>query len=116
LIDFINSYGIDLQIMRLLGYNSVEVKIDLNVREVADGYQYIFLYDGASTYANLLSEQRFEHSPNVKNTTWGVHSFDFTGIPLTTDLQQLVIRYGASGLFSDDWINKDLKVQFIFTK
>ncbi|MBU1093975.1 MAG: hypothetical protein KKH01_05895 [Firmicutes bacterium] len=116
LIDFINSYGIDLQIMRLLGYNNVEVKIDLNVREVADGYQYIFLYDGTSTYANLLREQRFEHSPNVKNTTWGVHSFDFTGIPLTTDLQQLVIRYGASGLFSDDWINKDLKVQFIFTK
>ncbi|MCR3905714.1 MAG: MACPF domain-containing protein [Tenericutes bacterium] len=116
LIDFANTYGIDLQVMRLLGYNSVDVIIKLNVREVHDGYQYIFLYDGDSNSANLLGSRMFEHGGSKKNTNWQIHSFAFSGIPLTVNLQQMVIRYGASGSFSDDWINKDLKVQFVFRK
>lgn len=127
------SFSSDYKISDLInsGYKKLKISVSLDVRERDDGYQYIFLYSDtkcASTNINsimdvydkyifgkneadpsLIYMHKFTHGGDSKNTTWGTVYFTVT---IDTDRLEddLYIRYGASGKYSDDWSNKNLEV------
>lgn len=116
-IDIASEYGISLSILKLLGYNKISrIKITLDVKEEDDGYQYLFLYNGASDSSELLKEIKFEHGSGYKNKNYLTHTFYVYNINLSKLDDILVVRYGASGNWEDTWKNKNLKIEFTFSK
>lgn len=114
------------------GYTKLHVTFTFDVREIDDGYQYVFLYSDTKCKGNsfidkiidevydpadpsLLYEHRLEHGGTKKNTSWGSHTFNAT-ISLSRLTDNLYIRYGASGKFDDDWENKNIVVTFQVAK
>ena len=103
---------------KALGYNDVKITIIIDMREVRDGYQYIFIYRNdysTSTENYLFYQENIEHGPGELDTEWA----DYTFTTITIDLDDFVdgkfiVRYGASGNWSDDWKNRNLRVYFDF--
>lgn len=111
-----------------LGYCWLEVIVTLTAREVHDGYQYLFLYNtsecqssgesllenfipkfGDSIKQGMLFKEQFEIGPGYKKTSWEERSFRFY-IHVGNMVDNLYLRYGANGILSDTWVNKDIKV------
>ena len=111
-----------------LGYYWLEVIVTLTAREVHDGYQYLFLYNtsvcqssaesllenfipkaGDSIKQGMLFKEQFEIGPGYKKTSWEERSFRFY-VPVGNMVDNLYLRYGANGILSDTWVNKDIKV------
>ena len=118
------------------GYTKIKVDISLEVKEVNDGYQYIFFYSDTNCAApenddsladklfgdhldeilgsndgsdpSLIWTKQFEHGAK-KDTAWSVHTFT-TYIELGSLNDNLYVRYGASGNDDDDWINRNVTV------
>jgi len=121
-----NDYNVvDLQ---RAGYKSFTVEVTFNACEEDDGYQYVFLYKntqcptenlsdwvGENIFgdkendANLLYTYQFEHYSGSVNTNWKTYKFTVT-INLSSLVDNLYIRYGASGKKEDTWKNKDVIV------
>ena len=125
------SQDYDLAELRRAGYTALNVTISLYLREVDDGYQYVFLYsdkncahtesaleklveglivgEGTDEDPSLLCTKKYEHTPGECDTNWAVLSFE---VPISLDrlTDNLYIRYGASGKNDDHWRNKDVVV------
>jgi hypothetical protein len=117
----IDGKKINLNTMRQEGYKTISFYIRLNVREVDDGYQYIFLFNSPiKDNKYLITTVRFEHTPGKYDGNWWVHyesQLKFENISIDKFMNnEFVLRYGASGSGFDDWKNKDLKVQLLFNK
>ena len=114
------------------GYTKLSVTFTFDVRELDDGYQYVFFYADKNCKGNsffdkvvdefydpadpsLLYEYRLEHGGSKKNTSWGSHTFTTT-LKLSRLIDDLYIRYGASGKYNDDWENKNIVVTFQLVK
>lgn len=92
-------------------YMYVNITLQIDIKEISDGYQYFFLYNGVENTSTLLAEQQFEHYPGDENTTYKTYTITFDSIPLNRfNSNDIVIRYGASGVDNDDWVNKNLRV------
>ena len=116
-----NTFDVNLNTMIQEGFKTISFFIRLNVREIDDGYQYLFLFNSPDQSNNFyIAERRFEHSPGRKDTTWWVHYEDelyFVNIPIERFTNnQFVIRYGASGTNADTWENNNLQIQLLFRK
>ena len=86
--------------LKQIGVKYLVLQIELTAWEVNDGYQYIFIYDGESKKANLLSEQKFE----ISSSSEKVLNFTFViDIEKIKNVDVLYVRYGASGNGSDTW-------------
>ncbi len=105
-----SDFAIDLAAAKEQGYTSLTFYIRLNVKEVDDGYQYIYLY--SSPVANnaydcgvmTTGSNRFEHKPGSKDANWGIHEFTFKNVDINRFTEaSFVIRYNASGDGDDDW-------------
>ena len=111
-----------------LGYNWLDVRVTLTAREVHDGYQYLFLYNttvcqssgesllenfipsvGDSIKQGMLFKEQFEIGPGYKKTSWEERSFHFY-VYVGNMVDNLYLRYGANGILSDTWVNKDIRV------
>lgn len=97
------------------GYRTMAVEITMDVKEIHDGYQYIYIYDDTST-TSYLSGGRFEHGPGKKDTQYKTYTFYFEIDINNVRDNDFVIRYGASGAFKDDWVTKNVKVQVGWSK
>ncbi len=92
-------------------YSYVDIVIQIDIREVSDGYQYLLLYNGVEDNSKLLAEKQIEHYSGEENTNYKTYDITFESIPLTLfSSNDIVIRYSASGVNNDDWKNKNLKV------
>lgn len=97
------------------GYRTMAVEITMDIKEVHDGYQYIFIYDDTSTTSYLRGAQ-IEHGPGKKDTEYRTYTFYFEVDINNVRDNDFVIRYGAGGSFSDDWKNKNVKIQVGWSK
>jgi len=100
------------------GYDAVRIHITIDMREINDGYQYIFVYQNdndSSTGNELFDSVAIEHGAGYLKTTWDDYTFVSTSINLN-DIEddELVIRYGASGNYSDDWQNRNVWITYQF--
>lgn len=114
------------------GYTKIHVTFSFDVKEIDDGYQYVFLYSDANCRGNglldkigdalggflgssdsddpsLLYVYKFEHGAGKKDTSWKTHTFTTT-LSTGSLKDDLYIRYGASGKNDDDWQNKNVTV------
>lgn len=93
----------------------IKIILDIKIKEVNDGYQYVFLYDGISSNANQLCPGvQIEHSPGEANANYKDFSMEFN-IDINDIIDnKIIIRYGASGKNDDDWINTELYLRFAF--
>lgn len=99
---------LDLQYDNLINMGITELVIYLyvNMWEVNDGYQEIFLYGDATKNHLLWSDTEIEHGPGKKLTTPGVYK-----ATVRIDLAKLksigsdviYIRFGAHGSGEDNW-------------
>ncbi len=92
------------------GYNSLHITVRFRGKEIDDGYQEIYLYDGASSNSKKLNTTVFELTPGKKQT-----SFSSEEECLTCKLDEIksdmvCIRWGAHGKGNDDWICRSVKV------
>jgi hypothetical protein len=100
-------------------YTSVSIFLEMDVKELDDGYQYIALYSSATTSDNYKvgGPIKFEHGSGSKKTTAAAYTFDFQNVPLTDFTgDTFVIRYNASGDNDDDWQTDNLKIRLVFNK
>lgn len=114
--------------LNFAGYTKLKVTFTFDVREVNDGYQYVFFYYNSKCKGNDLIDKvvdatgvydrddpswlytyKFEHGAGKKNTSWSTHTFS-TVIDMGMLKDELYVRYGASGSGEDDWQNKNVWV------
>jgi hypothetical protein len=123
--DVINfsDFGIDLAYAKKQGYTSLTFYIRLNVAEVNDGYQHIYLY--SSPVANTAYDcgtpttgtNEFEHKHGDKDTSWGIHEFTFSNVDINRFTEGMfVLRYDASGDSGDDWKRGTGQIQISVNK
>ena len=119
----------DLYKLEEAGYKYLHIKISFVARENDDGYQYIFLYNSSDCQGavessiigdmvpglkddvsdGLLWSTRFELGSGKLDTSWVQKEFSFY-ILTRNVIQNLWIRYGASGNYGDNWSNKEVVI------
>lgn len=91
--------GYSIDELKELQYNKIKITIVLSMKEIDEGYQYVFLYDGPNKNSNLLAES---DKICVSNTEYNSIEVVFElNLSEITDI--VYIRFGASGNFDDDW-------------
>ncbi len=126
------SQDLDFIDLERAGYSSVKVRISMNIKEVDDGNQYIFIYKDTSCTSNdvssltdfydryvfgespsedpsLLYMYHYEHGAGEKDTSWETITFEVV-LNINYLKKDLYLRYGASGKKNDDWCNNSVKV------
>ncbi len=125
-------YDFNLVDLERAGYTRLRFTISYDVKEVNDGYQYIFLYKDRNCikqenfnlldyYSDfifgeqnkedptLLDVHEYEHGPGNLDTSWETVTFTKV-IEIDNLIDNLYLRYGASGSNDDDWQNKNIIV------
>lgn len=114
---YVSSSGYTFNNLQSRGITRVHVIIELDAKEVDDGYQYIFLYDGTSESSTLLGSYQFEHGVGYKRTNYNLSNAPYTfvfSMQLSDLSSSYAIRYGASGNGADTWKNKNVYVSYMF--
>lgn len=110
-------YGI--RALSQLGFKTVTIEYTAEMKEIDDGYQYIFVYKSTENNDNhLFQTKKFELNGTSKQKDYTTMTFKFDKIYLSEllDTRMLVFRYGASGAFNDDWMNKNVNIKLTFEK
>lgn len=94
------------------GFTNLYIYIEMDIKELDDGYQEIYICNGSKT----LWEQELEHGGTKKDGNYAHYKFN-VGLKLS-DLNSgtLSLRYGAHGRGSDNWCCKNLTVKVEVTK
>ena len=118
-------FGFNINQLKQNGYKTVSFYLQLNVREIKNGCQRLYLYSSKkSAVEYLLSEIFVEHTPGKEDTSWWVHyesQLKFENIALDKFVNnEFIIGYNADKYKGDgyglDWENKDLKIQLVIKK
>lgn len=113
-LDSFTKYGYSL--LKAKGYNYIDVNITMSMREINDGYQYVGLYSSTIKSDDYKIMPDIEYDYGYGDTFKSVN-FSFKSVPIESfNNHLLVIRYGASGWWADDWENKNVKVNLIYRK
>lgn len=90
--------------LKAIGINYLAITFKINMWEVDDGYQDIYIYNEHDTA--ILWQTTIEHGGNKKYTTPGVHCFQiYIPIDSIKEYNFLKIRYSAHGKNADTWKN-----------
>ena len=117
-VDFYK-YGVSVSNLKNnSSYKSVIVIFQMEIKEVNDGYQELFLYESDTSTTKICDPiTNFEHVPGKKGSDYKRYEF-YAEIPLnlvSIYLNGFCIRFGAHGNGSDDWKFKDLQVQLLLS-
>lgn len=128
----LDTFGLNLDemypynVLKEVGYKTITVRIKMDMCEVNNGYQYICIYNNLCT--NMTDEEKDSHkvAPDIKHsyggsdteTSYSTVYFVFENIPIEkfSDGHRMVLRYGASGKYEDDWKNKNLCIELEYNK
>lgn len=107
---YFSEFGIDIEEAKKQGYTSVTFYIRMNVKEIDDGYQWLYLFSSPVTDWKYScgtmnnGSNMFEHNEGSKDTSWGMHEFTFAAKDINLFTENcFILRYDASGKNSDDW-------------
>jgi len=108
-------FGVYVNTLKRYGAKYLKIVMNIDVREIDDGYRHIFLYNGDSENSNEIAvAQKFEYGVGKVMTAWKTFTFEFC-INLDNVIgETFYIRYGASGKNNDDWENKNVNLKFGF--
>lgn len=110
--------GINFDSLKASGYKYVYIDLYFQVREQEDGYQYFFIFKNSiKSNDYLIHTEPFEYYPGVRHRSFEERSFSLPALSISDfSGSSFVIRYGASGVGNDDWINYGLYVRVSVTK
>ena len=137
-MDIVYLNDLNMTDLKRAGYTKLQIIVSYDACEVDDGYQYVFLYqdkncappknEGSSLAdiiwgdsldeilgnrdpgdPTLLYSYKGEHGSGKKDTSWGTHTFT-TFASVDDIIDNLYIRYGASGKNDDTWKCKNVIV------
>lgn len=87
-------------------YQTIGVNLKLSIKEINDGYQHIYIYNGSTSSSDLICHGRLDHGVGYTNTSWKEYNLYFE-IPINmVNNYTFYIRYNATGYSSDTWVNK----------
>lgn len=95
--------------MYSIGYRTLVVEIELEMKEVDKGYQHIFIYDDSSD-TTWLTGCKYSLGGSTKVTAYTKVTFYCELNLANINNNDFVIRYDASGKNDDDWKNQNVKV------
>ena len=110
---FYGMFGTTLQELKNLGYTKVELKVEIDIREVDDGYQEFFI-SKSSTVADsycVYYQKNIEHGSGKKLTTRSTHTYNTT-LNLDVFNENMYVLYSAHGSGSNDWYRDKIKLTF----
>lgn len=117
-IDFSEKINIDF--LKLYGFNRVYIDIVHKVDEIDDGWQYVSVFNfknADSKYYNMNVENDGYSIPNESKDwvlqSYPIGTFEFDKLE---NIPIFYIRYRGSGRGSDDWINKEVNINIIFER
>ena len=97
------------------GYKTIVVELSFEAYEINDGYQYVFIYEDDTT-SNYITGAKLDIPDKYNSNDPDNYILYFEAqISSLTNRNSFVVRYGASGAFSDTWVNKNLSVQVGFS-
>ena len=96
------------------GFKKITLTFTLDICEIDDGYQYIYFYNGNTSASKLLySIEIIEHGGSGTETEYSTYSFTFDVNIVDLSNNAIYVFYDASGLSTDDWSNKNIKVSMV---
>lgn len=96
------------------GATKLEVHYSVEIAEIDDGYQYLFLSNdsrGKTFSSALLFTKCIQHGVLHKDCNSYAHEGVVT-LPLCNVADQVYVLYGASGILNDDWIRNGVEITF----
>ena len=99
----------DLDTLYTVGYRTLVVEIEIEMKEIDKGYQYLFIYDDA-TSTTWQTGCKYSLGGGTKVTTFTPITFYFELNLANITNNNFVIRYGASGDSEDNWVNRNVSV------
>lgn len=115
-LDFVSSYGFDL--FKNNGYNKVRLEIIMEIKELHDGYQRVFLYkDLANDVNNKIACKEIDLNDNKVYDEYCQWTFVFEDIDINLFVDgKICIRYGSRGFSKNDWLCKNLQIKITYIK
>lgn len=109
----ITPYGID--VLEDLGYNKIELTMNIDMKEKNKGYQYLWIYSEYNNNdVNILWGKDLELGSTSLQDYYTTETFtiliDLDKINTTYDGTFIYLLFGASGAFGDDWYNKNVVI------
>lgn len=97
--------------------NNIELKIELSVKEVDDGYQEVYVYNAGVNKNRVqkgmdkpIASIELEHGVGEKNTTYAKYCLSAVISPESFTNDELWIAFDAWGKNEDTWKAKDITV------
>ena len=95
-------------------YSKIKIEISLRMWELYDGYQYIFLLNGTSQNAKILTSKIIEHGSGYYDGEKRIYSFSYECSLANLDNSNIIsLFYEASGFGYDTWENDNLRVKVV---
>jgi len=110
-------YKFRTQTLKTYGYNKVKIEVNFDAKRVDDAEaRLVFIYQNENMSENESNVKLMEKS--FSNINGQYQNYTFSTICPIEDLYQnkIVVRYRATGAWSDDWINKSVKIRLTFTE
>ena len=107
----LNDFGIQTGTIFYGGFTTLVLVFQIQIKEVIDGYQDIYVYNPTATnYPQLVNHVTLDIDLSDSFTNY--HTFEFYAeIPRTAlTSQYIAIGFGAHGWGSDEWLFRNLEV------
>ncbi len=121
-----SGYFDKIDLKRLFGYTTAEltnafyryiqIDISLDIFEVNNGYQHVFIYFTDEKYYGEMKEFKDEHGPNILDDYYYKHTYTYKTDLARFNYNMVVIRYDSSGVWPNVWKNKNLNVSITISK
>lgn len=124
-VDLNEDFDIKYNYMKQHGYTKMDIYINMEMREINMGYQWIAIYySEKESNSYKIDEFTYEY----KGTSFGGEydssiTFARFEVPIETfenddpdDCYKIVFRYDASGTGEDDWANRRIYAQVVYVK
>ena len=92
----------------------------MKIRKIDDGHQQLALTNSVNTY-DYNDKEKYPHRNETVAAQNKYYTFSFTSIPLS-DISYydkdfcIVLRYGARGDYSDNWVSSDVTMNITLRK
>ncbi|GEM_PF-1384833 len=116
-LNFLTTYG--FQALKDLGYKTINIVLEMQMREENKGYQLVALNAVLSSGEGekWIFDREIELGGSNKQTEYVTQQFSKNNISLESlESGILRIRYSARGVGSDDWYCKDVKIKVTYYK
>ena len=100
---------VNFQNLKKLGYTKIKMTVSVDIAEIDDGWQELYIYiDNDNNSSNgketIFSKNNIEHGAGHKDTSWWAHKFNIeVDINKLIEKPYIVMAGKAHGYFGDTW-------------